>query len=160
MNDKQQVFVNEYLKCWNASEAARRAGYNGKSNVVGPRLLANVSIKAEITARIEELKMSADEVLIRLGDMARADMRDFIKPFEVGEKTIVMVDLGKALEEGKTHLIKKLKYNAQGGLEIELHDSQAALEKLGRHHGLFTDKVEHSGAVSALVVLPGKDGDQ
>lgn len=143
LSKKDLAFVNEYFLCgMNATETARRLGY-AHPNVQGPRLLVKVSISEEIQRRLKERQLSADEVLARLSDMARADMRDFVKPIEVGnDRVVVMVDLGKALAEGKSHLIKKVKYNAQGGLEIELHDSQAALEKLGRHHKLFTDKVE------------------
>jgi hypothetical protein len=43
------------------------------------------------------------------------------------------------------HLIKKFKlkpgeFGAE--IELELHDSQKALELLGKHHKLFTDKFE------------------
>ena len=31
LTDKQRAFVSQYLICWNASEAARRAGYSVKS---------------------------------------------------------------------------------------------------------------------------------
>lgn len=128
----------------NATEAARRAGYSERSiRSIASENLTKPDIQEEIDRRLKERQLSANEVLARLSDMASADMRDFIKFFDVGNDRIVpMVDLGKALAEGKTHLIKKVKYNAQGGLEIELHDSQAALEKIGRYHKLFTDKVE------------------
>lgn len=149
------AFVNEYFLCnMNATDAYANThpkATRESARRLGSQLLTNVDIQEEIQRRLEEKQLSADEVLARLGDMARADMRDFIKAFEIGEKTAVLVDLGKALEEGKTHLIKKLKYNAQGGLEIELHDSQSALEKLGRHHNLFKDSVEHSGEVGLKV---------
>lgn len=155
VNTKQTVFVNEYLRCWNSAEAARRAGYNGKSNVVGPRLLADVSIKAEIDARLAEIKMSADEVLARLADQARADMGEFLR-FEDGIK-LPFLDLKTANEKGLLKLVKKFKYNAEGHPEIELYDAQAALVHIGKAHGLFTDKVEHSGNVSAnLIILPQK----
>ncbi len=39
------------------------------------------------------------------------------------------------------------------GVRIKLHDKRAALVDIGRHLGMFTDKVEHSGGVS-LTVLP------
>lgn len=143
---KHQEFINElFLLNMNATEAYLKvypkSSYDA-ARAHAARLVTNGSIQAEIARRLKEKQLSADEVLARLGDMARADMRDFIKAFEIGEKTAVMVDLGKALEGGKTHLIKKLKYNAQGGLEIELHDSQAALLNIGKNHGLFTDKIE------------------
>lgn len=149
LSKKDQAFVNEYFLCgMNATETARRLGY-AHPNVQGPRLLVKVSIAEEIQRRLTERQMSADEVLARLTDMARADMRDFVKSFEIVGKTAIMVDLGKALEEGKTHLIKKIKYNAQGGLEIELHDAQAALEKVGRHYGLFRDVQEVTGSIGS-----------
>lgn len=53
-NERRKRFVSEYLQCLNASEAARRAGYKSKANVAGPRLLANASIKTEISKRIAE----------------------------------------------------------------------------------------------------------
>lgn len=137
LNNKQQVFVSEYLKCWNASEAARRAGYNGQANVVGPRLLANVSIKAQIDQRLQEMKMSADEVLTRLAEQARADMADFVR-FQDGIKT-PFLDLESANNKGLLRLVKKFKYNAAGHPEIELYDAQAALVHLGRAHNLFKE---------------------
>jgi phage terminase small subunit len=150
LSKKHQAFVNEYFLCGlNATEAYSRA-YPGASRETarrnGSALLTNTDISEEVERRLKERQLSADEVLARLSDMAKADMRDFIKPIDVGNDRIVMlVDLGKALAEGKTHLIKKVKYNAQGGLEIELHDSQAALEKVGRHYGLFKDLQEVTG---------------
>lgn len=154
LSKKQQVFIEEYFLCgMNATEAARRAGYSDNYlHTNASKLLQNTTIAGEIERRLKERQLSADEVLARLSDMARADMRDFIKPIDVGNDRIVMlVDLGKALADGKTHLIKKVKYNAQGGLEIELHDPQAALEKVGRHYGLFKDSVEHSGEVGLKI---------
>lgn len=133
MNTKQTIFVNEYLKSWNSSEAARKAGYNGKSNVIGPRLLADVSIKREIDDRIAELKMSADEVLLRLAEQARGAYADYLTPDGV--------DLKRLLDDGKGHLIKKLK-PTKDGQEIEFYDGQVALINIAKHHGLITDKIE------------------
>ena len=35
LTPKQQIFVSEYLKTGNATEAARRAGYKGNDNTLG-----------------------------------------------------------------------------------------------------------------------------
>lgn len=139
LSNKQRVFVEEYLSCWNATEAARRAGY-AHANVQGSRLLADVSIKAAIEARIAEKAMSADEVLLRLADQARSSLADFIN--EAGE-----VDLRTAKSHGRLHLVKSYTVTDKGTERVELYDAQAALVHLGRHHGLFVDKVEHSGKV-------------
>jgi phage terminase small subunit len=137
LTDKQRAFVEHYLVCWNASEAARRASYTGKANVVGPRLLANVSIQAAIQERLSALAMSADEVLARLTAQARGSMTDFLD--DDGK-----IDLAQAREHGALHLIKSRSVTKDGE-RIELYDAQNALELLGKYHRLWTDKVEHSG---------------
>ena len=49
LNPKQLKFCKEYIKDWNASQAAIRAGYSEKgSNVTGVRLLANINIANQI----------------------------------------------------------------------------------------------------------------
>ena len=137
---KERVWLEEYFKCWNATEAARRAGYAWPEKL-GPRKKAKFT--DEIRQRLDERAMSADEVIDRLGDMARGDIADAL----VIEHGIVMIDMEKLKEKGLTHLIKKFKHNPRGGSELELYDAQAALVHLGKVHGLFVDrqKVEHDG---------------
>jgi phage terminase small subunit len=77
---KQLVFVAEYIKCWNASEAARRAGYSDKTAyAIGSRLLRNVEVKAAIDAAVEQIQMSANEALIRNTQVGRGDLGDFFQ---------------------------------------------------------------------------------
>lgn len=133
LTNKQCVFVEEYLQCWNASEAARRAGYSEKGiDVTAHHLLVNTSISAFIKERIAEKAMAADEALGRLADQARATIEDFIS-FTVGPYPTFTLDLDKARERHKLHLIKRLKYNAEGYPEIELHDAQNALKTILEH---------------------------
>ena len=143
LSNKQRVFVEEYLVCWNASEAARKAGYTGQANVVGPRLLADVRIATAVAARIAEKAMGADEVLLRLGDQARASFADFLTGSEI--------DLVKAERNGKLHLVKRIAMSEKGAITLELHDAQAALVHIGRHHGLFVDKQEISGSLGFTI---------
>ena len=70
LSDKQRAFVEHYLVCWDATKAARRAGYRGNSNtlaVIGWNNIRKHKISAEIERRISEMAMRADEVLLRLG---------------------------------------------------------------------------------------------
>ena len=138
------MFIAEYVRCWNASEAARRAGYNGKSNSVGSQLLANINIFAEIERRKSLLIMSAEEVAIRLTEQAKASYADYLK----SDGT---VDLDRLLADGKGHLIKKMKAG-RDGLEIEFYDAQAALGYIGKIHKLFVDRQESAVTVSAATV--------
>lgn len=107
------------------------------------KLLANTSIKAEIDRRLKEKQMSADEVLARLSDMARADISEFVDVSRPG-------DLADEKYKGKTHVIKKIKRKItrdQYGrefeeMELEFYDARQTLVDLGRYHKLFTDKIE------------------
>lgn len=68
MNQRRRAFCENYLKCGNAAEAARRAGYSEKAaKSVGQRLLTyddvqayinerNVELKAQNTASIDEIR--------------------------------------------------------------------------------------------------------
>ena len=132
LTTKRRVWLNEYLRCWNATEAARRAGY-AHPNTQGPRLLVDVRIQAAIQQRLNELKMGADEVLIRLSEMARADISEFIAPSGA-------IDWTKVREQG--YLVKKVRHNSGKNSEIELYDAQSALQLIGKHHKLFTESIE------------------
>jgi len=163
LTDKQQVFIEEYLKCWNAAAAARRAGYSEKTaRQQGSLLLTNVDIASRVRERITEVAMCADEVLLRLAQHARGDIRPFVQ--QVGES--IRVDISEETEgEKPLHLLKKIKIKHRMGStkdggefeefenEIELHDPQAALVHLGRHHKLFTDKTEVGGVGGGLLEI-------
>jgi phage terminase small subunit len=80
LKDKQQAFVEHYLQCWNAAEAARRAGYSEKTaRSIGAENLTKPDIQEAIQTRLAELKMSADEVLARLTEYGRGTMADFLR---------------------------------------------------------------------------------
>jgi phage terminase small subunit len=72
LTNKRKVFVYEYVKCWNATEAARRAGYK-QPNTQGPRLLVNDGVKARIKEVLDDAAMSSEECLQLLSDIARGD---------------------------------------------------------------------------------------
>lgn len=160
LNDKRRIFVEEYLATWNASEAARRAGYAHPGSE-GHRLLKIAEISEEISRRVAEKTLTADEVLVRLGEHARGSMGDFAKVNGRGQPYF---DLQAAQQANKLHLIKKLKtktrtinieqddeeegntdkdqqygYATEVTIEFELYDAQAALVHIGKHHGLFKE---------------------
>lgn len=68
MNQRQRAFCEAYLKCGNAAEAARKAGYSARTaRSIGQRLLTyadireyladrNAEIMAENTATLEEIR--------------------------------------------------------------------------------------------------------
>ncbi len=80
LSRKQAVFVSEYLQCFNAAEAARRAGYSERTaRQIGQENLTKPYIQALISDRLAVIHMSANEVLKLLADIARADIGVFFK---------------------------------------------------------------------------------
>lgn len=71
LSPKEQAFVEEYPKDFNASAAARRAGYSERTaNRIGPRQLSKVVIQAALRERLEarrkRVQVEADHVLAGL----------------------------------------------------------------------------------------------
>ena len=131
---KQQIFINEFLTCFNASEAARRAGYKTKANVRGSNLLNNPMIKAQIDLRISESQMSADEALIRLAQHGRASIADVINA--KGN-----IDWDKVYKNGS--VVKSIS-PSRYGTRIEIVDSQSALDKILRVNGKYKDRSDEA----------------
>lgn len=128
--------AEEYLRCWNQTEAAKAAGYApGRARKSASRVFARPEMQAYIAERISERAMGADEVLVRLAEQARAEYARYITEFGT-------VDLDRMIAEGKGHLIKGIKWDRDGRRIVEFHDAQTALVHLGRHHKLFTDRTE------------------
>lgn len=172
MNDRpltrrQELFVEEYLTCWNATEAARRAGYQGNDGTLRNVACTNLTkpnIAARVRARMAESAMRADEVLARLAAIARGDMNDFADPDSLS------LDLQKANARGKMHLLKSItittttrdegdKGSSQTDtIKFELYDAQRALEVLGKAHGVLSEtvKVNWQAELKAAGIDPDK----
>jgi len=148
LTNKQYAFTVEYPKDFNATQAALRAGYSPKTAYsIGHENLKKPEIKAEIERRMSEMAMSANEALHRLGQQARVTIGDFLD--DEGK-----VDLEQVKRLG--HLVKSLTWTKYGP-KIEMYDAQSALVHIGRHHKLFTDKLEISVWQKELLDLL-KDG--
>lgn len=81
MNARERLFVVEYLKDLNATQAAIRAGYSEKTaRQQGTRLLSKAVIAEAIARgmakRNERVKVDAEFLLQRLADEAFADIAD------------------------------------------------------------------------------------
>lgn len=148
---RQRLFVESYLTCWNASQAARDAGYAIPAQQ-GYENLRKPDIARVISERIRDQAMPAGEVLERIAAQARGSMADFIG-FEEFEREIQnadgaiekrvfstpYIDVARARNQGKLHLLKSFT-TGKNGIKVELYDAQAALALLGKAHGLFVDK--------------------
>src|SRR5574341_935427 len=122
MNHKRKAFIAEYLKDFNATRAAIRAGYSDRSAApIASRLLTFANIKEEIARILDERAMQSREIIDRLTDQGRGNLGDFIKITGLGYE----LDLKKAKKKNILHLVKRLKdrvvYSSKDGEESETH---------------------------------------
>ena len=148
----QDAWIEAYLgpAKFNATEAAKIAGYSGDRNalaVIGHRNLRKAKIAERIRYRLRESAMSADEVLARLAAIARADYSKYYN--ESGE-----LDVVKLIADDKAHLIKS-RYETKYGMRTEVYDSQRALETLAKHHGLLVERREVTGKDGGPIAIKG-----
>lgn len=140
----QQAFVIEYMKDFNATRAAQRAGYNGGYStcaMMGCENLKKPKIMAAISERLEQRAMGKEEVAHRLAMIARSSLEDVLT-FQDGG--VWAIDIPGAHEEGNLYAVKGLE-NTQYGLRVRMEEKLRALELLGKAHGMFVDRQEITG---------------
>ena len=129
--NKEDIFAIEYVKDFNGTQAAIRAGYttNPKSAAeIASRLLRKVKVSRAIKAHVAERLMGPDEVLLRIADIARGSLDDCLN--DKGK-----IDVVKAKEAGKLHLVRRYSSSEKFGEAVELYDKLKALELLGKNNG-------------------------
>lgn len=131
-------FVNVlFSNGFNGTEAYKTVYGVESDNVAAAcssRLLRNAKIQKEIKERFASRAMGAEEALDILASHARGDVGDFFADDSLG----LEFDLRKAKAAKKTKLIKRIKqrtiYTKDDQeiheWEIELHDPQAAADKI------------------------------
>ncbi len=162
MTAKQKRFCEEYLIDLNATQAAIRAGYSPESaQQIGAENLSKPVIRARIDTEMAERSrrtgVNADRVLHELAKIAFMKATDIIDP-----NTATVRD--SATDEDKA-CIASVKFKSSSGessdsveREIRMCDKLKALELLGKHLGMFTDKVNVSGGGVVQIVDDIPDG--
>ena len=168
LTEKQQKFCDEYLIDLNATQAAIRAGYSEKNaDKIGSQLLGKTRVAEYIQERkrdrIERTEITQDMVLKELAIIAFSNAADYASVIEkqamvdvdgimlpmtdadgnpVMYRTVEPVLTGELTEQQQKALavIKK----GRDGFEVKPHDKVRALELLGKHLGMWTEKLEVS----------------
>lgn len=147
LTPKQAEFVRQYLVDLNATQAAIRAGYSEKTGYsTGQRMLKNVEVQNAIAQaqvqRTKRTEITADRVVAELAKIAFADPRELM---EWGPEGVKLKDSADLTEEQAASVAEVSETTTKdgGSLRLKKHDKVKALELLGRHLGMFTDKVKN-----------------
>lgn len=172
LTEKQKIFVNEYLVDLNATRAYKVAYPNVKKDdtaaVNGNRLLRNAKVKEYLDERMKErekrTEITQDKVLEELAAIAFSNGSKYAKVIEeivydengevlldhdgnIVKQKVVELVLTDELSETDKKAIASIK-RGKNGIEISTCDKVRALELLGKHLGMFKEKVEVSGNIN------------
>lgn len=180
LTEKQKRFVDEYLIDLNATRAYRVTYPNCKKDetaaVNGSKMLRNTKvadyIEKRMKAREKRTEITQDRVLQELALIGFSKATDYA---EVVEKQAyaevngvsvpikdadgnpvtyrdVQLTLTEELTEEQKRALGVIK-RGRDGVEARPCDKVKALELLGRHLGMWNDKIEHSGTVEGVVIV-------
>lgn len=160
---KQKRFIEEYLIDLNATKAAIRAGYSPHTaREIGCENLSKPHIRERIDKALAERSkrtgINADRVLMELARIS------FVNPSKLIELSDATVK-GEATEDDLAAIqsIKVKTIPTEGGdiveREVRLYDKNRALELLGKHLGIFTDRMNVNAEIGIKIVDDIDDGD-
>lgn len=184
LTDKQRLFCVLYVKCFNATKAAIKAGYSKDSAMeLGYQLLQKPSVRDEI-ARLKQNRLNREmldesDIFQRYMDIAFADITDYVEfgrekeqvmgafgPVEVmdpetGEKVPLMREVNtirfKESSEVDGSLISEVK-QGKNGASVKLMDRLKALDWLADHMGMATP--EQKVRIEAMRARIGSDSEE
>ena len=159
MTKKQKRFVEEYLIDLNATQAAIRAGYSpatakeiGCENLTKPNI--SEAISKAMAERSRRTGINQDRVLQELARIGFAKITDVVDPETAEIRTDASDDDLACIQSIK---IKPNEFGPER--EVKLYDKKAALVDLGKHLGLFKDKVELTGDMDLNITIDYGEDD-
>lgn len=158
LSEQRQRFVDEYLIDLNGTQAAIRAGYSSKTaQEQASRLLSNVMVQQAISVAMAERSkrtgVNQDRVVLELAKIAFVKMTD-------------IVDSQGRIKDNATEddlsCIESVKYKSSESdtgssieREVKIASKLKALEMLGKHLGMWNDKLDVN--IIQPVVISGED---
>lgn len=144
MTKKQKRFVEEYLIDLNATQAAIRAGYSSDSaGSIGEENLKKPEISSAVAKAMAERSrrtgVNADRVLLELAKIAFSKITDVVDPATAKIKGDASEDDLACIQSIK---IKPTEWGTER--EIKMYDKKSALVDIGKHLGMFKDKMDVS----------------
>lgn len=175
-NPRHERFAQALAEGMSATDAYVWAGFKANDGNAS-RLKGNervVARLAELTAKgAERAEVTVERVVRELAKIGFSDIRKVVK--WSGSELLDEVD-GKDGEGGEPQLIvraanlvclvnsediddetagciSEVSQSKEGALKVKLHDKRAALVDLGKHLGMFKERVEHTGSDGGPIEL-------
>lgn len=158
MTEKQKRFIEEYLIDLNATQAAIRAGYSSRNaDKIGHELLGKTrvsdAISKEMAERSKRTGISQDRVLLELARIGFAKITDVVDPDTAKIKIDAAEDDLACIQSIK---IKPNEFGTER--EVRLYDKKSALVDLGKHLGMFKDKIDLNADLDLNITIDYGEG--
>lgn len=151
------------MKDLNATQAYIRAGYKFKSENVAAASAAKIlrnpkiqeKIQAEMAEREKRTEITQDRVLREIANLAFTDRTGIVN---LKKNRVIIRDFEELTPEQRACVagVKETKH----GIEVSFYNKEKALEMLGRHLGMFNDKVKIDGEMTVNNPLQGLTTDE
>jgi len=162
LSDRQLLFAQEYLVDLNATQAAIRAGYSkksarhsGSSNITNPDIARIIQKGQTRVALRAEIK--AADVLRELAKIGFSNMTNYIRVTADGDP---FIDLSQLTEDQAAAISAVTCEDFTEGrgedarnvrkVTFKLSDKRAALVDIGKHLGMFVERVQQEVSVSSV----------
>lgn len=170
LTDKQKKFINEYLVDLNGTQAAIRAGYSEKTaRFIATENLSKPYMQEAIQEAQKELAkksgISPERVLAELAKIGFADIKQYLEyktaktvvdhDPETGEPVIDYKQIIDVIDSSQVDgsVISEVSIGKDGTFKFKLHDKMAALDKIGKHLGMFKENLNLTGDLTINVNL-------
>lgn len=158
MTERQKRFVEEYLIDLNATQAAIRAGYSSRNaDKIGHELLGKTRVSDAISKAMAERSkrtgINQDRVLLELARIGFAKITDVVDPETAKIKTDASEDDLACIQSIK---IKPNEFGTER--EVRLYDKKSALVDLGKHLGMFKDKIDLNADLDLNITIDYGEG--
>jgi phage terminase small subunit len=145
LTEKQKAFCREYLKDFNATKAAIRAGYSEESaRQIASENLSKHDVQQCIQSLADKINTKTENkierIITELQLIAFGSLRD-VAEWDAGGLSIKnsneVGDSARLVSE-----VTESRTDKSTNVKIKMHDKLKALELLGKYHKMFTDKIE------------------
>jgi len=153
MTEQERLFVLCYVRTWNASEAAKEAGYAPRSRgTTGYRLLKKAEIQQEISRVVAEChrqaEWSAEEAIKLRTLIARARIQDFADVIFAQDPKQTLRELGdlghcvRAIDVGRAKITTSTTTNGKTAVKVDTRTDRVKLILHDKHHAI--DELEYA----------------
>lgn len=161
LSAKQKLFCNTYLIDLNATQAAIRAGYSkstakqiASENLSKPYLQDYI---AELQAQLaEKAKVTPEMVIAELQKIGFSNIQDFLEQgnsiTDISELPREVAACVKSIKKSVTEWGSGKDAGTRTTTSFEIYDKLSALEKIGRHLGIFeADNKQRSATITVNI---------